>query len=126
MVLEYSDCRLTTELLHEANIPMGVEGQCIWCYAQGVEKVGGSDALQSLYTLGTHRPHFLLRQTAVPQRQNVSQGHVLLQTHKKLSFQTFSPCVYSIGIIRIKKTYKSHILVKNKLTKETFVENKLV
>lgn len=80
MVIKYSECRLTTELLHEANIPVGIEGQCVGCDAQGVKKVGGSDALQSLYTLRTHRPHFLLRQTAVPQRQNVSQGHVLLQT----------------------------------------------
>lgn len=77
--IKYSDCVLTTELLHEANVSMGVERQCVGCDAQGVEKVGGSDALQSPYTLCTHRPHFLLRQTAVPQGQNVSQGHVLLR-----------------------------------------------
>lgn len=80
MLLKYSDCRLTAELLHEANIPVGVEGQCVGCDAQGVEKVGGSDALQRLQTLRTHRPHLLLRQTAVPQRQDVRQGHVLLHT----------------------------------------------
>lgn len=62
---------------------MGVEGQRVGRDAQGVEQVGGSDALQGLQTLGAHRPHVLLRQTAVPQRQNVSQRHVLLRTREK-------------------------------------------
>lgn len=110
IVIKYSDCRLTTELLHEANIPVGVEGQCVGCDAQGVEKVGGSDALQSLYTLCTHRPHFLLRQTAVPQRQNVSQGHVLLQI-RNVTVST-SLLHHANGIIRIQKTLKFH---KNKV-----------
>ncbi len=74
-------CRLTTELFHEANIPMGVEGQSVWCYAQGVEEVGGSDALQRQNALCTHRPHLLLRQTAVPQREDICQRHILLHTH---------------------------------------------
>lgn len=70
--------RLTTELLHEANIPMGVEGQCVWCYTQSVEEMGGSDALQRQSTLCTHCPHLLLGQTAVPQRKDVRQRHILL------------------------------------------------
>lgn len=62
---------------------MGVEGQSIWSYTQGVEEVGGSDALQRQNTLCTHRPHLLLGQTAVPQREDVCQRHILLwtQTH---------------------------------------------
>lgn len=36
---------LTTQLLHEAHIPMCIEGQRVWCEAQSVEQVGGSDAL---------------------------------------------------------------------------------
>lgn len=87
-------CRLTTELLHEAHIPMGVEGQSVWCYTQGVEEVGGSDALQRLNALCTHCPHLLLRQTAVAQWKDVCQGHILLQTHKHTlsKFSQNSPC----------------------------------
>lgn len=77
--------RLTTELLHEANIPMGVEGQSVGSYTQGVEEVGGSDALQRQHALCTHRPHLLLRQTAVPQREDVCQRHILLWTHTHTS-----------------------------------------
>lgn len=75
--------RLTTELLHEANIPMGVEGQSVWCYAQCVEEVGGSDALQGQNTLCTHCPHLLLRQTTVPQRKDVCQRNIFLWTKHK-------------------------------------------
>jgi len=57
---------------------MSVEGQSVWCYAQGVEEVGGSDALQGHNALGTHCPHLLLTETAVPQRKYVCQGHIFL------------------------------------------------
>lgn len=86
-------CRLTTKLLHEANIPMGVEGQSVWCYAQGVEEVGRSDALKRQNTLCTDSTHLLLRQTAVPQRKDVRQGHILLLTHTYKYVQVSTPGV---------------------------------
>lgn len=58
--------RLTAELLHEAGVAVGVEGQRVWRYAQRVEEVGGSDALQRQDALCTHSPHLLLGQAAVP------------------------------------------------------------
>lgn len=63
---------------------MGVEGQSVWRYAQGVEEVGGSDALQSQSALCTHRPHLVLGQTAVPQGEDVGQRHILLWTHSSM------------------------------------------
>lgn len=87
-------CGLTTELLHEANVPMGVEGQSVWRDTQGVEEVGGSDALQGHNTLCTHRPHLLLRQTAVPQRKDVCQRHVLLCGHTSTAYTRFRHSLY--------------------------------
>lgn len=121
--MAYSDCRLTAELFHEANVPMGIEGQRVGCDAQGVEKVGGSDALQGLETLCTHRPHLLLGQTAVPERQNISQGHVLLRTQNI----TVSNSLLQPEFTQMQKKKKKRIrkaLKLHKKTKRAFVENK--
>lgn len=88
---------LTTQLLHEANVPVGIEGQSVWSYTQAVEEMGGPDALQGQNTLHTDGQYLLLRQATVPQWEDVCQWYILLWTHPyiqlvlKIIYYTYFP-----------------------------------
>lgn len=86
-------CGLTTELLHEAHVAMGVEGKRVGCYTQGVKERRRADALQGRHTLHAHRPHLLLTETTVPQGEDICQRHVLLgykHTHTQYLYMSWS------------------------------------
>ena len=78
---------LTAELLHEAHVPAGVEGQRVGRDAQGLEDGRVGDAPHRQAALQAHGPGFLLTQAAVPQGEDIGQGHVLLPRQPGLSFR---------------------------------------
>lgn len=79
-------CRgLTAELLHEAHVSAGVEGQRVGRDAQGLEDGRVGDAAHCQAALQAHSPGLLLIQAAVPQGEDVGQGHVLLPRQPGLS-----------------------------------------
>lgn len=69
---------LTAELLHEAHISAGVEGQSVGCDAQGLEDGRVGNALHGQAAFQAYSPGLLFAETTVPQGEDVSQGHVLL------------------------------------------------
>lgn len=69
---------LTAEQLHEAHVPAGVESQGVGRDAEGLEDGRVGNAPHGQAALQAHGPRFLLAEAAVPQRQDVGQGHVLL------------------------------------------------
>lgn len=76
---------LTTELLHEAHVPAGVEGQRVGRDAQRLEDGCVGNAPHGQAALQAHSPGLLLAEAAVPQGEDVSQGHVLLPRQASVS-----------------------------------------
>lgn len=76
---------LTAEQLHEAHVAAGVESQSVGRDAEGLEYGRAGDTPHGQAALQAHRPGLLLAEAAVPQREDVGQGHVLLPTQAPLS-----------------------------------------
>lgn len=76
---------LTAELLHEAQVPAGVEGQGVGGDAQDLEEGRVGDAPQGQAALQAHGPGLLLAEAAIAQGEDVGQGHVLLPRQASLS-----------------------------------------
>ena len=76
---------LTAELLHEAHVAAGVEGQGVGRDAECLEDGRVGNAAHGQAALQAHGPGLLLAEAAVPQGEDVGQGHVLLPTQAWLT-----------------------------------------